>query len=269
MSLQAMLAVQKLGVQTSHASFRVLMTLAEHADKLGANSWPSVDTIAAEAQMDEKTVRRSLAKLEQDGLIAGDKRRGRGGVTIWRLLFAIPSLEKKEGTTPGFQEKEGITPGLMEPIPGTTPAFEDDKPGILSVKPGILPPEPVLNLSSKEVKEEVAPPSAPPPVKPDSRGTRLSPEWQPSSADAAYAAERGLDPAATTEDFRDYWHAKPGKDGRKSDWPGTWRTWCRREVKWHKPRATQPDVRSDDAVLRAAGLLPGIALSQRGLGLLQ
>ena len=38
-----------------------------------------------------------------------------------------------------------------------------------------------------------------------------------------------LDPLATAERFRDHWVAKPGKDGRKLDWPATWRNWVRGE----------------------------------------
>ena len=30
------------------------------------------------------------------------------------------------------------------------------------------------------------------------------------------------------ERFRDYWTGKAGKDGRKADWPATWRNWIRR-----------------------------------------
>lgn len=35
------------------------------------------------------------------------------------------------------------------------------------------------------------------------------------------------DAEAEGANFVDYWHAKPGKDGRKSDWPATWRNWVR------------------------------------------
>lgn len=31
------------------------------------------------------------------------------------------------------------------------------------------------------------------------------------------------------DQFRDYWVAKPGKDGTKLDWEATWRNWIRRE----------------------------------------
>lgn len=27
--------------------------------------------------------------------------------------------------------------------------------------------------------------------------------------------------------FLDYWHAKAGRDGIKTDWPATWRNWIR------------------------------------------
>lgn len=30
--------------------------------------------------------------------------------------------------------------------------------------------------------------------------------------------------------FRDYWYAKPGKEGRKADWQATWRNWVRKAV---------------------------------------
>jgi len=36
-----------------------------------------------------------------------------------------------------------------------------------------------------------------------------------------------VDGKSETEKFRDYWRAKPGKDGRKLDWPATWRNWMR------------------------------------------
>jgi hypothetical protein len=42
--------------------------------------------------------------------------------------------------------------------------------------------------------------------------------------------------------FVDYWHAKPGKDGRKSDWPATWRNWVRnsRRANALPPRSGAP-----------------------------
>ncbi|MBR0682759.1 hypothetical protein GXW74_19865 [Roseomonas eburnea] len=71
------------------------------------------------------------------------------------------------------------------------------------------------------------------------RGTRLPPDWQPSDRERAFARQLGLDPDAVAERFRDYWHAKAGKDGAKLDWPATWRNWCRTEVE-RLPRRPPP-----------------------------
>jgi hypothetical protein len=62
------------------------------------------------------------------------------------------------------------------------------------------------------------------------RGCRLPPDWVPSEADAEFATGLGLRPGAIAAQFRDYWHAKTGKDATKLDWSATWRGWCRREA---------------------------------------
>jgi hypothetical protein len=65
-----------------------------------------------------------------------------------------------------------------------------------------------------------------------SPGSRISPEWHPSDAERQMATALGM-PAdqidRTAARFRDYWSAKPGKDGVKLDWSATWRNWCDRE----------------------------------------
>ena len=67
------------------------------------------------------------------------------------------------------------------------------------------------------------------------RATRLPPDWQPSEAAAAYARNLGLDPAKVAERFRNYWHAKAGKDAAKLDWDATWRNWCMTEAERNPP----------------------------------
>lgn len=68
-------------------------------------------------------------------------------------------------------------------------------------------------------------------LKQANRGARLLADWKPSPEDRAYAVSLGLTNVdRIAADFRDYWRAKPGKDGVKLDWPATWRTWCRREA---------------------------------------
>jgi len=80
-----------------------------------------------------------------------------------------------------------------------------------------------------------SPPSDSPPYNPprppkdpafEKRGSRLPSDWQPSDADRAYARSEGLSEADIEREaggFRDYWCAKPGKDGLKLDWSATWR----------------------------------------------
>lgn len=60
------------------------------------------------------------------------------------------------------------------------------------------------------------------------RGTRLPADWSPTEADRAFAANLGVAVEREAASFRDYWHAKPGADGRKTNWSATWRNWVRR-----------------------------------------
>lgn len=63
---------------------------------------------------------------------------------------------------------------------------------------------------------------------PSTKGARLPEHFEPSEADALAT---GLDRRAIAEErlkFRDYWRAQPGQRGVKTDWPATWRNWCRK-----------------------------------------
>jgi len=61
------------------------------------------------------------------------------------------------------------------------------------------------------------------------QGTRLPGDWAlPDEWRQWCRKERpDLDPESVAAQFRDFWVAKPGKDGRKADWQATWRNWCR------------------------------------------
>lgn len=74
---------------------------------------------------------------------------------------------------------------------------------------------------SQEKEEKQASPS----------GSRLPADWQlPDDWRAWAASERqDLNIAVVAADFADFWHAKPGKDGRKTDWQATWRRWVRNQ----------------------------------------
>lgn len=68
------------------------------------------------------------------------------------------------------------------------------------------------------------------------RGTRLPKDFEPLPEPDA---EQGIDRRKELLSFRDYWTAKPGKDGVKLDWQATWRNWAR---KAHRNPADQRSV---------------------------
>lgn len=87
-----------------------------------------------------------------------------------------------------------------------------------------------LARNGREPEPEPELPPSPPSVVRSPRGCRLPDDWQPDADDAHFAIGLGLDCDGVAANFRDYWHAKAGKDATKLDWSATWRGWCRREA---------------------------------------
>lgn len=69
------------------------------------------------------------------------------------------------------------------------------------------------------------------PAAPKASGSRLPDDWVlPVEWQQWAEGERpDLEITAVACTFRDYWVAKPGKDGRKADWLATWRNWVRNQ----------------------------------------
>ena len=74
----------------------------------------------------------------------------------------------------------------------------------------------------KELKSLGAPKRSP-------NGSRLEDGWSPPAdwIDWAVKERPEIDAKLEADKFRDFWHSKPGKDGRKADWKATWRNWIR------------------------------------------
>lgn len=92
----------------------------------------------------------------------------------------------------------------------------------------------------QEQEQEKKAPSAKSP-----RGCALREDWTlPDDWKAWAQAERpDVDVQTVAESFRDYWIAKPGKDGRKADWLATWRNWVRNQrAAPHKPQRSSVGV---------------------------
>ena len=95
------------------------------------------------------------------------------------------------------------------------------------------------------------------------RGERIPADFEP---DTEWAQAQGLSPSEASHEaaqFLDYWRSKPGKDGLKLDWPGTWRMWVRNSIKRHR---SQPAPRSSDPPRkpRNAGEAARLELIRRG-----
>ena len=99
---------------------------------------------------------------------------------------------------------------------------------------------------SREEEKTVGAPSAKSPA-----GSALPKNWILPAQWAAWAqGERpDLDPNRVADEFRDYWIAKPGKEGRKADWEATWRNWVRNQ------RATTYGRPAHSAAPRERGLV--------------
>ena len=92
---------------------------------------------------------------------------------------------------------------------------------------------PQANASSREEKrreEEKEEPNGSS-KKQVARGSRLPRDWQLPRPWGQRAVDAGMAETrvrSEAEVFRDYWIAKPGKDGTKLDWEATWRNWIKR-----------------------------------------
>lgn len=78
------------------------------------------------------------------------------------------------------------------------------------------------------------------------KGSRLSAEWQIPDDWITWATQQGI--ALQTaifeaEKFRDFWIAKPGQGGVKSDWQATWRNWIRNVIS-RDPKIAQQQQQS-------------------------
>jgi len=80
----------------------------------------------------------------------------------------------------------------------------------------------------------------------EGRATRFALNSLPNDWELFCKQERpDLNPATVFASFRDWWIAKPGKEGRKLDWPATWRVWVRNQravPEWARPKQNPAQV---------------------------
>lgn len=79
------------------------------------------------------------------------------------------------------------------------------------------------------------------------RGTALPKDWTLPDDWRTWAEKErpDVDVVTVSESFRDFWIAKPGKDGRKADWLATWRNWVRNQrAQTYRPAPQQSSIGS-------------------------
>ena len=87
------------------------------------------------------------------------------------------------------------------------------------------------NLGAREEKRREEEKAGEAPSAKSPRGTALPETWTLPDDWKTWAegARPDVDVLTVADSFRDYWVAKPGKDGRKADWLATWRNWVRNQ----------------------------------------
>jgi Helix-turn-helix domain len=186
----------------------MLLSIADFADDDG-NAYPSVQTLATKCRMKARNARLVLAALRESGELQVRTNGGPAGANRYRITMqgGLQELAGVQGLA-GLQKK-AHTPARK----GTYPLQE------LTAKPSLNHHEPEESSRKRSHSPSAA------------RGTRLPENWKPTADLIAYCGDKrpDLNPNEVAEAFRDYWHAKPGKDGRKLEWSATWRTWVRNQ----------------------------------------
>ena len=210
----------------------VLVALSDQSNDNGV-CWPSIPQIAKRCGLDVRSVSRSLAKLEQMGLIERDVLQGRG--TTYRLVFINQSAETPLTNCHATPDKLSCPPLTNCPEPLTNCHATPDK---LSSKPSVT-------ISNHQEQGKLRVSQEPPQQEKQQRGSRLPADWNPSDVDKQFCkTERpDIDPEKTADRFRDYWISQPGAKGIKLNWPATWRNWVRNESR----SASQPPKKNQFA----------------------
>lgn len=98
----------------------VMLVIADHARADGTGSWPSVETIAREAKVSERTVTRSFSRLVELGEIV-ERGKSRAGTRVWDLAKMGVTSATAGGDNLSVENGQDVTRSVLEPSRTTPP----------------------------------------------------------------------------------------------------------------------------------------------------
>ena len=231
----------------------VLLRLVRLMDDDGAIAMTQAQ-IAPRISLGETQTRASIKALAEAGVII---RKRRGGIKTGRQSDVLTANFTRNHDNSGVSlvPQNAETPlvssvSVIAPVDnaGSPPV---DNPPRVSISTGArAETQPSNNYTKLELNPETEIPSGESvrafaltvttPETKSKRGSRLSPDWQPSQREQAYAAVHGITGQWLTnmvDNFVGYWSNRPGKDGLKLDWERAWEGEVRKEslAQRHKP----------------------------------
>jgi hypothetical protein len=175
--------------------------------------------LAREGREGESAIRTALAELREAGYMRQETSQTQGG--RWSTITVVYDSRQHVQAPPSVGNH--AAPSVGKPSVG---------------KPSVGNHPPIRSTGRNEQQEEtplasLAPPTAnadePAPKPKTTRGTRLPEDWAPSQTLVAWAKASTPNVGRLESDsFVDYWHARPGSGGLKTNWDATWRNWMRR-----------------------------------------
>jgi hypothetical protein len=229
-----MIWAHRLGIGLSATEYRVLMVLCEHAHHDGSQSWPSVKTIASEAEMSSRSVQAALRTLRQRGVIEIERVANRHSPAVYRMnMHLFPVRASSRGAEkPDVGRKKSPSGAQINAFRGAEFADEPVHQPVKEPLQGSVPhsrPQHALEKPSPEKKKRAP----------------IPPNWEPDVADVEFALKMGVGfgVLALTDQFRDYYLSR---GTRIADWSAAWRNWCRREAEFAARRGGSAVADPDD-----------------------
>lgn len=137
-----------------HNQKYVLIALADQANDFGKECWPSIAYLAAKCNLSDRSVQRSLKKLEEDGLISRQARYGRS--TYFTIFLSrLVELKRKEWVEVDEDDRQDGAKVIHNPDKSSP--RQNDTP--TKVHPDNLSP-PTGNPDSVETPDNLSPPTS-------------------------------------------------------------------------------------------------------------